>query len=145
LSKGGLLYHFASKDALIKGMLEASFTIFEKHIKEYLKTDSEPGAWLRGYIYATFPAYEGEADQYSTTASALIASAGINPDLLAPYAALLNKWNDDLSHSGINIEHAQMIRLAVDGLWLQEALGLTPLDKKQRNLILNKLVEETKI
>src|SRR5688500_12865439 len=57
ISKGGLLYHFRSKSALIAGMLTNLVDQFERALEQELQNEGEhpgPGAWHRAYVRATF-------------------------------------------------------------------------------------------
>lgn len=143
ISKGGLLYHYSSKDELIKGMLEHAFESFEASLTKYLEKDSGPGAWLRAYIYSTFPELLDNQKDSSLTASAILATASLNPSLLEPYSKLLLKWNEALKNCGIPLDKAQTIRMASDGLWLQEALGLKPLADQEKLNFIKSLISQT--
>ncbi|HEX2186239.1 MAG TPA: TetR/AcrR family transcriptional regulator, partial [Chloroflexota bacterium] len=63
VSKGGLLYHFPSKDALISGMLAQLMEDFTADIARELAREpgAAPGRWLRAYVRAS--AAVGEADR----------------------------------------------------------------------------------
>ena len=50
LSKGGLLYHFATKEALIQAMLAASSSYCEHEIEAHQQHDARPGRWTRAYV-----------------------------------------------------------------------------------------------
>ncbi|PJF24919.1 MAG: TetR family transcriptional regulator, partial [Phototrophicales bacterium] len=54
VSKGGLLYHFPSKEALIKGMLEQYLTDFSTLVAQsYAALPEGRGRWLRAYVNAS--------------------------------------------------------------------------------------------
>jgi len=133
VSKGGLLYHFPSKDALIKGMLSYAIDVFEAAVERHCAEDKEPGAWLRGYVMATFAEPGTETHEESLTWAAIMASAANNPSLLAPFQEAQTKWAAQLAADGADPVATQVIRLAVDGLWFQEAIGLYPLTEPQRS------------
>jgi AcrR family transcriptional regulator len=140
VSKGGLLYHFPSKDALIKGMLSYAIAVFESAAERHCAEDREPGAWLRGYIMATFAEPGTETHEESLAWAAIIASAANNPSLLAPFQDALSKWASRIASDGADPVAAQVIRLAVDGLWFQEAMGLHPLTEPQRSQFVARLI-----
>ena len=63
VSKGGLLYHFPSKDALVQGMVEHMAQEYTARIwAEYEKDDfgTNQGRWLRALIKATFTFFCGK-------------------------------------------------------------------------------------
>ena len=49
LSKGGVLYHFATKEALIQAMLARLLQSYERDL-EGPQQDAEPGRWTRAYV-----------------------------------------------------------------------------------------------
>ena len=143
VSKGGLLYHFPSKDALIKGMLDYAMDTFEGFIESYQKDDTAPGGWLRGYVNGTFIS-SGSVSQESASAAALIASVSHNPALLEHYRELQSKWSSSLKdQSQKKLLSALVIQMATDGLWLNEALGLKPLDPEMRRDFIDALLGMT--
>ncbi|HET8846332.1 MAG TPA: TetR/AcrR family transcriptional regulator, partial [Ktedonobacteraceae bacterium] len=61
VSKGGVLYHFATKEALVEGMLGALFDHFTHDLDtEIAHNESAPGQWARAYIRASTYTVEGE-------------------------------------------------------------------------------------
>ncbi len=55
MSKGGVLYHFPSKDALVKGMLRFYLQGFWDALHRHWKADPRrEGRWHRAWIRATF-------------------------------------------------------------------------------------------
>ena len=54
MSKGGILYHFSSKDKLIKAMVESFVAKFETGIATFMAEDDvEIGRYSRAYLRAT--------------------------------------------------------------------------------------------
>ena len=53
LSKGGVLYHFPTRDALVAGMVEKIIREFDEDIDQRVNGDSGPGSFTRAYIRAT--------------------------------------------------------------------------------------------
>lgn len=125
VSKGGLLYHFPSKDALIGGMIEALLDEFEQELALHLQSEPDlaaPGAWLRAYTATWFA-----TDSADVTASAgLLAAVATNPQLLAPARARFAQWQERATHDGVDPALATLIRLALDGLLLADMLQLAP-------------------
>lgn len=83
VSKGGLLYHFPTKDDLIAGMVEHIGARFARTLEQERARDPDttaPGHWLRAYIRASFA-----PDQNLFALSAgLLAAVATDPALLAP-------------------------------------------------------------
>jgi AcrR family transcriptional regulator len=54
VSKGGLLYHFPSKDALVEGLVEHYATTFAAQVTALAAEEKGPQALLCTYVRATF-------------------------------------------------------------------------------------------
>lgn len=140
VSKGGLLYHFPSKDLLLQSMLDSALAAFEVELERQRGNDRTPGSWLRAYIHASFPdRKEGPSDS-SMVGSALLASLGTDSSLAEPYARHLRGWIEHATSDGLEPSVAQTIRLAVDGLWLHDSLGLSPYTEEQRKALIAAMV-----
>ncbi|ENL6836244.1 TetR/AcrR family transcriptional regulator [Pseudomonas aeruginosa] len=144
VSKGGLLYHFPSKEALIQGMLEYALGVFSSYIDKHIEHDKEGGAWARGYIKGTFSPPNSLTGKESASASALVAGSGLNPSLLKPYIDIQQEWIPCLCNDGLDEMTALLIRFAVDGLWLNEALGIKPLNSADRTRFIEHLLLMTR-
>src|SRR5919108_3642342 len=144
LSKGGVLYHFSTKEALIQAMLERLIQYCEREIAAHQHHDTEPGSWTRAYVRKTSEpmlAYPGEADfpRSKEVGAGLVAAATTNPQLLEPLRERFRAWQQAIERDGIDPARATVIRLAVDGLWFAELLGIWSLDGKLRQQVLNEL------
>lgn len=125
VSKGGLLYHFPAKEALIAGMIDALVAGFEAALAARLPEAGgaeQTGSWLRAYIEETFA-----HDQPGMTLSAgLLAAVTTNPALLEPIRARYAVWQRQAETDGIDPVVGTLIRLAADGLFFAELLHLAP-------------------
>jgi len=132
VSKGGLLYHFPSKDALIEGMVGRYLADFEARIEVHLGgvENPMPTQWARAYLEASLePDPEGMA-----VSAALLAAVAVNPVLLQPMQERYAVWQarlDDLPDPSI----AWLIRLAMDGLWITDLLHTAPPTPAQRRAL----------
>lgn len=139
VSKGGLLYHFPSKEALVIGLIEQvldHFDLASQHEFDHDPTPDAPGRWLRAYVRATL-ADEGVSNPLS---AGLLAAVATNPALLAPLRERFAQWQERTEHDGLDPAHATIIRLAVDGLWLTELCGFAPLATALRAQIHERLL-----
>ncbi|MGE5703981.1 MAG: TetR/AcrR family transcriptional regulator [Clostridia bacterium] len=126
VSKGGLLYHFPSKEALIKGMIDHLFDKFHLEMQEGMPAEGDTdGQWTRSYVRTTFRSEEQELK----ISAALLAALVNNPDLLHPVRDYYAKWQQLMEQDGIDPAVATICRLAADGLWFGEMFGLSPLEK----------------
>ena len=122
VSKGGLLYHFASKEALVVGSIQYLLDDFDAAISAELDRDNapdSPGRWLRAYVKATF--------NYKSLPTSLIFSllsaVTMNPELLKPVQNQFDDWQHKCLAEGLDPVRASLVRLATDGLGDAEMLG----------------------
>ena len=126
VSKGGLLYHFKSKRELIEGMLERWLAQFQREI------DAADPHFVRGWVRASDPA----GDELGMLA-ALVAE----PSLLGRVREQYAIWQDRVERAGTDPVDATVARLAADGLWLAELLGLGPPTGELRAKVVDRLLE----
>ncbi len=143
LSKGGLLYHYPSKDDLIRGMIVRLQEQFEGEMNRLALADGEPaGRLTRAYLNTTLPqepsAFCLRVRQIS---AALVAAVATNPALLAPLHERESNMHGRLLKDGIDPVSATIVRLASDGLWLAGLFGAPPLDPEMHAQVLAKLNE----
>jgi AcrR family transcriptional regulator len=137
ISKGGLLYHFPSKDALIEGMIHYYLERFTSDLNNAANEEDEkkPGRWTRAYLNTTYEDYQ----RIPKMSSGLLAAIATNPALLSPMQAGFKEWVQHLEKDGIDPTTAMIVRLAVDGLWLVELFGLAAPDSEMREQVLHAL------
>jgi AcrR family transcriptional regulator len=148
LSKGGLLYHFATKEALIQAMLTRLIHYCEREIELHRQHDTEPGRWTRAYVRRKLEpvlAYPGEAEfpRSKEVGAGIIVAATTTPDLLEPLRERFQAWQQAIEHDGIDTARATVVRLAVDGLWLAELLGIWSPHETLRTQVLHELIRLT--
>lgn len=123
VSKGGLLYHFPSKQALIAGMVDRLVGHFDAALTA---AGAEPGAATRVYLAASVgPRHTAAADRAT---AALFAASIVDPDALRPLREIYQAWQRRLENDGIDPAVATAVRLAVDGWWLSRLVDLAPPD-----------------
>lgn len=151
LSKGGALYHFASKDALLRGMLEHFLSEFEKHIAEEQAADPVPqGRWMRSYLKAFFAGPKGAAADLPPSEQrnlhvALFTSVMIHRDLLAVVVKrFYESWRPAAENDGVPQLEQWVTWLAADGLGVWQMLGVIPHDGPEQNQLLQALLERTR-
>jgi AcrR family transcriptional regulator len=126
LSKGGVLYHFPTRDALVAGMVAKIIEEFDRDIEVRLESEEGPGRFLRAYIGATMEPGAPHPDRQDRLGAALIAATAAQPELLAPLRQAADRWQEALEHDGLDPTTATVLRLACDGLWLCDLFGLAP-------------------
>jgi AcrR family transcriptional regulator len=138
VSKGGLLYHFASKDELLTGMVGEFVELIEGRMSESAAADDAPGAWTRGYLEASTVDRAGD-DPMDRLATAMLAAGAANTDLLAPLHDRQAAWQRRQRDDGIDPATAAIVRLAADGLWMNDLFGLEVVSDDERAAVIERL------
>lgn len=135
VSKGGLLYHFPTKEALLQALVRSLVALFYERLEAELAQANEPvgtpGRWLRAYIRATFHAPQNE-DQMSAALAVVVAS---EPQMLDFLHESFQQMGAQIEQDGLDPVVASVIRFATDGLWYSEVLGLTTISAERRQQI----------
>jgi AcrR family transcriptional regulator len=140
VSKGGLLYHFPSKEALLSGMVEGLCRTFGDLAAAAAQADPEPlGRSARAYLAAS----AGDLWR-SSRWMALVGALVLNPGLLDAWRADVLAGRAADEEEGIDPAAAAIVRLAADGLWVWGVLGLPGPDRALKAKILSELNQMTR-
>lgn len=140
VSKGGVLYHFPSKEALVAALVDELATGFDADQSAAHDADPiAPGAWTRAYVTASAAPAQDESEQLAVVA--LLAAVGYDPSLLTPIQDRYRNWVQRLNDDGLPGVDAHLVRLAADGLWAADLFGLAPPDAALRARIHVRLTE----
>ncbi|MHA6532091.1 TetR/AcrR family transcriptional regulator [Paenibacillus sp. BAC0078] len=141
VSKGGLLYHFPSKEALVLGVVEEMTATFEADVaKRIVRDKEERGRWSRAYIESTFD----DAGVGNEMGPVLSSALFFNPESLNSMRSAYEKWQHNIENDGLDPVQSTIARLAADGLWFAEMFGLAPPDKELKQQIRNELLRSAK-
>ncbi|MEU6718907.1 TetR/AcrR family transcriptional regulator [Nonomuraea sp. NPDC046802] len=121
VSKGGLFYHFPTKQALVHAMVERLTLAFDAALAQ---AGGRPGDYLRAYVEATIPEHRTSSTGPDRLTIALLAGVLVDPGALTPLRERFAAWQDRLADDGIDPAVATTVRLAVDGWWAARLLGL---------------------
>ncbi|MEC5423653.1 TetR/AcrR family transcriptional regulator [Virgibacillus sp. C22-A2] len=136
ISKGGLLYHYPSKEALVEGMVEHLTNNYRDKIADNAQADPvEKGKWVRAYVDVTF----NQTYHYKDMNSGLLAAKAVNAKLLDPIRDLYTFWQNEIENDGIDPVKATIIRLATDGIWLSELFDIYHIEQDKKDLVYEKL------
>lgn len=131
LSKGGVLYHFKTKDDLIRGVVETLINQCDALQQAYYEREPEgPYRWVRAVVRTGFDPNGPASDKL---ASALLASIAVNPELVAPLQAQYDKWIARIEADSPNPLLAGLICMAMDGHYFEKILGLNLCDEAGRD------------
>lgn len=141
ISKGGLLYHFSSKDALMKGLIESGIALFETKVSEREKSlsSNEPNNWFVSYIEEQF----STAKIDTNTMAGIIAAFALNQELLEPVLENRKEWLEKISKSKDPILGI-IISLACDGIAFSNLLGIDVYPEKTKAELMERLIHLTK-
>jgi AcrR family transcriptional regulator len=133
ISKGGLVYSFATKDELVHAALEREIARFQEAVSRRLGTGpTGPVEWVLAYIEEAL-----NEDDASTQKAAFLVTALVHaPDMLGPvrrhYRALLDPLRSEFREVA-EIRHAL---LAVEGIFLLRGLGFVEVSPDEHKSVL---------
>jgi len=138
ISKGGLLHHFPTKEALIEALLRQLLTEYEQQVQGFYERESQGvGRWLRAYVRATFAA----EDSLSMELLVMLLSAITEyPNLLRLVQTDHRAWEARLSSDGLPLARVRAIRMAADSYWQERLMGIGVSNPEERYLVLNELL-----
>jgi AcrR family transcriptional regulator len=130
ISKGGVLYHFGSRRSLIDGLLECWLDDFEAQ----LSGEDFAAAYVRASdLAAATPAVT--ASEFG-----LLAALVEEPEVLEVARERHATWRQRMLAGGMSPDDAWLVRLAADGLWYSDLLGLDPPQGEERRRLIERLL-----
>jgi AcrR family transcriptional regulator len=138
VSKGGLLYHFPSKELLL-GALAQRYVDNMQHCIDAAKADlqeSDKGRELKACIIGVL----GDDPRSKAMGAALLAAASNDLALLEVIRERIARYTKELETSGAEFGRAAVVSLAVDGLKMRESLRISPFTAAQRAQIVAELL-----
>ena len=143
ISKGGLLHHYASKEALILALIVHVLATFESEMEQALdpgEPAGTPGRWTRAYIHLSFTTDERARD----LGVAFTLMMQRTPELVASVSGSFTRIWDALDHDGLDPVQAALIRSAADGVYYNEIVGNPPLSEPLRTRLFEHLLDLTR-
>jgi AcrR family transcriptional regulator len=145
ISKGGLLYHFRSKEDLAAAMIERSIAWFDDALIDAGRGDNEArGRFTRAYLKASLGMTPLTGAGFDNLCSAITTALLSFPERLGPVQEQGHRTQDGIEKDGLDPVLATIIRLAVDGLWLSENLNLMRFDKDLKAKVAARLLQWTR-
>lgn len=142
VSKGGVLYHFPSKRALLEGMLERLIEQLQARTDTLRAGLPDPSsAPLMARVLQEYDMAPAER----AMSRAILAAAAENPAMLAGARQLVREAFAEVADASRPAELGWVVLLAVEGLRFLEMLNLLPFTKADRNRVheaLLKLAQE---
>lgn len=126
LSKGGVLYHFPTKEALIVAMIHEELEATDRAIDAVLAAESStsggaarPGSFARAYVEVSFAALEETGCGFG----GLLAAIANDPAMLDGYRSWTRAWKERFVADGLDPVKAEILRLTTDCLFYNELIG----------------------
>ncbi|NIK11613.1 TetR/AcrR family transcriptional regulator [Alkalibacillus sp. S2W] len=136
ISKGGLLYHYPSKEALVQGMVDHLANNYRTKIAQNVEDDPlDKGKWTRAFLNVTFNQGYPNKEMHS----GLLAAKAVKPELLEPLHDAYEEWQTNIENDGLDPIDATIIRLATDGIWLSELFETYQIDPEQKKEVYKRL------
>jgi AcrR family transcriptional regulator len=138
VSKGGLLYHFPSKESLLVALSHRYVDSIHGCIAAARGgVDEGPARELKACVLGILG-----SDQCMRSMSAvLLATAANDLKLLEVIRDRMTEHVRELEASSSDFARAAIVALAVDGLMMRESLRISPFSAGQRLQVVNKLLE----
>ncbi|HXZ60012.1 MAG TPA: TetR/AcrR family transcriptional regulator [Steroidobacteraceae bacterium] len=145
VSKGGLLYHFPSKEALLEGMLSRHFQDVDAEVAKRLASRARKTAG-RSRRTSGPDRKPSRADVFSERVRvllewhperpafgvAMVAASAESPEHMAVCRARYRSLLDEFARLPGGFERIALVLLAVQGLLLAELLHLSPYTSRER-------------
>jgi AcrR family transcriptional regulator len=125
VSKGGLLYHFASKEALVQAMVARIAALAKETFAVALeKEPAGKGRHARALLYLMMDEDGPFLLRVKRMAAPLLAAVAGNADLLQPMRQFLQTVRQGMSDDGLSDDRAWLILAALDGIKFWRILHL---------------------
>jgi len=133
MSKGGVLYNFPSKQALLSALLRE---MIDEHLESINSVDqNRPHALLHGQLNSL----AASCDLKENLAMAILAAAAESPEFLDPLRTVFEADQRKITSETTDPIGAHIILAALDGLRFQHLLGMPPYDSDTREKMQHRL------
>ncbi|MEV4238564.1 TetR/AcrR family transcriptional regulator [Nocardia sp. NPDC049737] len=145
VSKGGLLYHFKSKDALLAGLVHRLNERAEQQLGAAVAKGSSVAEW---YLQTPNPDNAADALELALYRSMVAAMRTVDAnsgpaadEVRQALSDMMDSWSDSLDIDIDDPVRADIIRLVGDGVYLRALLGFPPVDPKRYRKVVDRLLE----
>jgi AcrR family transcriptional regulator len=135
ISKGGLLYYFGSKAALLEALVDMLMERFVGEVQDRVADNTHSRAPL-AHAYLETVANIGDSPLQQQTCKALSAICMTHPELLPKVRAHLACISLDSEPAGTDPLYSMQLRLLADGLWLADLFNHHGTDLTRRAALL---------
>lgn len=138
-SKGGVLYHFKTKDALFEALIAELLREFDQCIEHFYALEPEtPGRFLRAYIRASL---RRPGEHEVEALAGLFSVVTVDPSWSRAYWPAMSRWRERALSDGIETGLAMTLLAAADGCYFWEAFRTGVADRHLHQVTLARLLE----
>jgi len=125
VSKGGLLYHFPSKDELIKAMVSRIASVVSNRFAEELAVEPPGrGRHARTLLRVMLNGHGSTFARLKRVAAPLLAAMASDPRLLGPMRQFFKRVHQGMLDDGMPDDSSLLVLAALDGLKYWRIFGL---------------------
>ncbi|WP_409525828.1 TetR/AcrR family transcriptional regulator [Nitrincola sp. MINF-07-Sa-05] len=140
-SKGGLLYNFPSKEALIQGMLQRLIDSVEPKMQAFR---DEVASELNPTLQAMIECVRCEEIIDRNISMAILAAGAQNPQLLDPLRNLYKEHYQSIQQESPDPDLAMLLWAAADGLMFMSLLNIEPFPADKADHLMDRLLQLAK-
>lgn len=137
LSKGGVLYHFNTKAALLAALVSCHIDVSKAFVEQSMAGGAGPSAVTEALI----DAHRRMRDEPVPPPSGVLAAIAENPSFLEPLRAHQAETVRRLRNGSEDPDLATMAYLALEGLKAMRLFGFMILDREQEDAVLARMIE----
>ena len=146
ISKGGVLYHFRSKEALTEAMIERFVDRFDTAVAKAAENDDlAVGRNVRAYVRATVGETPLTGELFDRANGAITAALANYPERLEAVRLQSSRTQTMIEDGSLDPTFATIVRLAIDGLWLAENFNLMRFEPRLKAAVGERLIAWTKL
>ena len=139
VSKGGLLYHFPSKESLLTALAQRYVDSMQGCIntaKDSINA-GDCGRDLKACVLGVL----GTDPRLKAMGAVLLATAANDLTLLEVIRSRIAEHTQELTQSNVDFARASIVLLAIDGMKMRESLRISAYTAEQREQIVNELLK----
>ncbi|MGE7090453.1 TetR family transcriptional regulator [Lysinibacillus sp. NPDC048646] len=136
VSKGGLLYHFKTKDVLHAAIAESIMAEFIESYEKRAQQEHGVGRLTRGFILAS----QQDLAEGAWFNIAIQIIQNEHTSISTAYEQIL----EDLLHDDLETSIVHLIRLTIDGLYYSKLLNIAPVSKEVTEMVFAQLLQMTR-
>lgn len=143
VSKGGLLYHFKNKDALLAGLVGRLGERADEQLNQAVAQGRSLAEW---YLQSPDAQNESDALELALYRSMVAAMRTVDAhdqrddQVQQALNAVMDAWRSGLDAEFSDPVHAEIVRLVGDGVYLRALLGLPPIDPARYREVVTRLL-----